>query len=405
MWKVALVVIMVLSQNTVPLFAESQPKCPTHDFSGAVATWVGNNYQAVINVLMPLEEAVDWTQVEFVVHGRITPAFFEEFQFTVALKRNGQIEATAIVPEEGSIGDQLESLKQQYPHLSAKDIAEHVKLRTLGTSHAANHELRRLMIRLQQTNLNTASDPNLICLDGTGYKMSAETSSRKIVVEDGCYDGPEPPLIHFAEEFRRILLGFSQTDYDLIESLRNESFDKSQQLIRNGANLSAYTSEGYDAWFFGFTDPLTLKIMLEKDPDSRKKDYALISAAGMGAPEIVRILLQGGASPNARDRWCDTALILAASYPDGILESLDTTSENYIQVISALISFGADLEAKDQEGNTAFLKAVDFGHVEIAQMLINAGADIYVRNNKGETALMIATYAKDSKMLNFLQKQ
>jgi len=52
-----------------------------------------------------------------------------------------------------------------------------------------------------------------------------------------------------------------------------------------------------------------------------------------------------------------------------------------------LISSGADVNAKNEEGGTPFHLAAEEGHQQIVELLISKNADINARDNKGKTPL------------------
>ena len=70
------------------------------------------------------------------------------------------------------------------------------------------------------------------------------------------------------------------------------------------------------------------------------------------------------------DRW--TPLHFAATY-------------GRTDIAQALITAGADVNAKDEFGYTPLHLAARDGQVEIAQALITAGADVNAQNNSGYT--------------------
>jgi len=75
--------------------------------------------------------------------------------------------------------------------------------------------------------------------------------------------------------------------------------------------------------------------------------------------EIVKLLLQEGADPNARNIGSNTALMLAAR-------------RGHIEVVKALIAGGVDVNACDRSGGTALDNARE--HPDIQRILRQAGA-------------------------------
>lgn len=87
-------------------------------------------------------------------------------------------------------------------------------------------------------------------------------------------------------------------------------------------------------------------------------EHAVLS----GDRETVRALLQSGADVNARDRYGQTALMLAAH-------------RGHAAIVEVLIEHGADLDVTAKYALSALMLAVIGGHAEIARMLVQAGAD------------------------------
>jgi ankyrin repeat protein len=52
-----------------------------------------------------------------------------------------------------------------------------------------------------------------------------------------------------------------------------------------------------------------------------------------------------------------------------------------------LIQFGADIDARSEQGETPLIRAAGSGKYELAKILIEHGADIQVRPEHGKTAL------------------
>lgn len=89
---------------------------------------------------------------------------------------------------------------------------------------------------------------------------------------------------------------------------------------------------------------------------------ALLQAARMGHADTVRSLLTGGkADVNGRDEQGDTPLIEAAR-------------AGHDEVVQALLVAKADTSAKNDSGETALALAARGGHDEVVRLLRQAGA-------------------------------
>ena len=69
--------------------------------------------------------------------------------------------------------------------------------------------------------------------------------------------------------------------------------------------------------------------------------------------------------------------------------------------VKRLIEEGADVNAKDNYGNTALMWASQHGYIEVAKLLIEAGADV---NLRGTTALMIALEEGHTEIVELLKE-
>ena len=67
-----------------------------------------------------------------------------------------------------------------------------------------------------------------------------------------------------------------------------------------------------------------------------------------------------------------------------------------------LIKQGADLDLRNDKGETALHFAVNFGQIGLAKVLIEAGADKTVANADGNTVLTIAQQKGMSEMVEML---
>ena len=66
--------------------------------------------------------------------------------------------------------------------------------------------------------------------------------------------------------------------------------------------------------------------------------------------------------------------------------------EPNLNLVSDLITLGANLDWQDNDGITALYMCVYWNSPEIAKMLLDAGADVNIQNNNGWTALYTSVY-------------
>lgn len=90
------------------------------------------------------------------------------------------------------------------------------------------------------------------------------------------------------------------------------------------------------------------------------------NAAKTGDTPALRYLLERGGDVNARDRYGQTALMLAACH-------------GHAGVVRLLIDRDAHLNVTAKYGLSALMLSVINGHAEVARMLVRAGADTNVR--------------------------
>ena len=91
--------------------------------------------------------------------------------------------------------------------------------------------------------------------------------------------------------------------------------------------------------------------------------------------EEIKELLKKGADLEAKDGDGDTALVGAAT-------------RGQLDVVKCLVELGADLEAKDGDGRTALMMAASWGELDVVKFLVEHGADVNAKGEGGRTALM-----------------
>ena len=99
--------------------------------------------------------------------------------------------------------------------------------------------------------------------------------------------------------------------------------------------------------------------------------------------ELVKSLIEQGASVHAfgKKHGC-TVLHIAAQ------------CRSKVEVVQCLVSQGADVNAKDDEGSTPLHHASKFNHIEVVDYLISRGANVHAKDSEGRTALDLAMEVK-----------
>jgi ankyrin repeat protein len=73
-------------------------------------------------------------------------------------------------------------------------------------------------------------------------------------------------------------------------------------------------------------------------------------------------------------------------------------------VKSLLITAKADVNGRDERGNTPLIEAARFGHDDVVRALLVAKADARARNSEGKTALMLAAEGGHTETVRLLKQ-
>jgi uncharacterized protein len=112
-------------------------------------------------------------------------------------------------------------------------------------------------------------------------------------------------------------------------------------------------------------------------PDAQEQqrlNEQLIAAAWDNDLRRARALIARGAEVNAKDNTVQSAYLIS-------------TSEGYLELLDLTLKSGADVESKDSFNGTGLIRAADRGHANIAGRLVQADIKINHINNLGWTAL------------------
>ncbi|KAK6347945.1 hypothetical protein TWF718_005765 [Orbilia javanica] len=173
----------------------------------------------------------------------------------------------------------------------------------------------------------------------------------------------------------------------LIEAARIGNTQTVQLLLDNRANINAVDGRGWTPLMTATRNGKieTVRLLLQRGADmelvesedgwtalhfSVRFDY--------GPAKVVELLLESGASAEARDRHGQTPLALA----------LGIKSDQVI--ISSLLKHGANTEAVDEHGRTPLIHATRWKNVAAVRLLLEHGAEARAVDAEGNTPLHYA---------------
>ena len=97
--------------------------------------------------------------------------------------------------------------------------------------------------------------------------------------------------------------------------------------------------------------------------------------------EVVRVLEEKGAVEKAFSK--EEAKKLG-------LELIEKAAVGDWEAVIELVGKGANVNEKDEDGDTALMLASRHGYVEVVKTLIENGAKVNIKNNDGDTAMSLA---------------
>lgn len=124
---------------------------------------------------------------------------------------------------------------------------------------------------------------------------------------------------------------------------------------------------------------------------------AIIEAALNNHTDVIRRLVEGGADPDIRGSYNNTALT-------NILGMRNYMSANK-NTIQTLIDVGINLDAQTRDGSTALMIAIEYQNNDIVTLLLDAGANPNIQDSHGNSALLdVLTYDKDNLVKRLLEE-
>ena len=157
----------------------------------------------------------------------------------------------------------------------------------------------------------------------------------------------------------------------------SEDKKSEKAVVSRGDDIEVVVTSGYgpyyDVMYDGkryihtnlFIKDIIDSMKRDKKQEIKKDEYmskiCIFEAIREGNLEKVKELIESGADVNAKDNSGETALMWAAWY-------------DRAEIAKILIDNGADVNAKNRWGKTALTGAICWGNTEVAKLLEEAGA-------------------------------
>jgi ankyrin repeat protein len=170
-----------------------------------------------------------------------------------------------------------------------------------------------------------------------------------------------------------------------IQKGKYSPIDLAKLLIAKGADINAQLSER----------PLRPNLYFDSGGNRNltKGSTPFLRAASTSDVEFMRLLLDAGADPTALNDIGTNAILMSAGLNWRVLGSLGS-QEQAIEAITLLLDKGLDINATNQNGQTALhaaaMRTEDKESLKLIEFLIDRGVDLWAKDKDGKTALDVA---------------
>lgn len=204
--------------------------------------------------------------------------------------------------------------------------------------------------------------------------------------------------------------GQTASDKELFQAVAKGDMGAVRVSLDNGAEIDARDEQGDTPVMVavGNNNIAMVKLLLEKGADvslrNKYEETALIQAARSFDSEMLEVVLRG--NPNIEEK--NAALLQAAESGPVVIQTVEapptangqheqaTTvapEPSWVTNVRLLLDSGANIEARDDEGETPLMRAAAYGQTQIFSLLLEKGAKVNVRDKRGMTPLIAAACA------------
>lgn len=223
-----------------------------------------------------------------------------------------------------------------------------------------------------------------------------KTGETPLILAAGSADSSAEVLLYLISQGADVK-AFTPDGWTALMSASRRNFTaKMSILLEQGADPMVRTKFGEDAFILavqnGSIEAATL--LASSDASLLNKTTAngttpLMTAVESENPNLVRFLLDYGASIDAQDKRGYTALMYI-------------NQMGSIEAIGILIEYGANVNKATPEGWTALMEAANQNRKEVVYLLLLAGADKNLKDQFGRTALDIAKAKGHNEIISLL---
>ena len=254
--------------------------------------------------------------------------------------------------------------------------------------------------------LRAGADPNLKDKEGNNAMVWAAFANDEDYLRLLLENGGNPNA-----RFGNLNARNSYGDSVLEIIIEGGSADAVQLVLSAGADPNTI-DDGDQSMFFSVTSrndaAAKVALLLEAGVDLEKPDFSgdtpLISAAHGGDPELVSLFFRVGANLEARNKYGQTALIMATqNWNESFGNSKAEVHKEIVDTVRVLLNLGSQVNAKSDDGNTALMLAARGGQEETVRVLLEAGADVNLSNENGDSALSLALNNGHNRVVDLLQ--